>query len=322
MGEVRRILITGAGGFIGRACVTEARARGIEVVAVVRRTVAAEWSRDAGIALVTADLSDPASVAVLAQALQSCDAAIHAAAHLGGDAEKIAADTLSGTRHLLAALPEGLRLVLVSSIVVYDTMTVAPGAVLDERSALAAPGHAPDAYAEAKLAQEALARAAGHPLWLIRPGAVWGPGRTWHALNGVDAGPLHITLTSDGVLPIVHVTQLAKALIAAALTDPGGIRALNAVDDDLPTRSRYVAAHRRATGRPKLSMALPWTVWLGLAKLLRPLAPRLPGLLREPVLRARIMPLRWPNTALRAALGGKDAAGYEQMLERSTRGAE
>nr|WP_274705645.1 NAD-dependent epimerase/dehydratase family protein [Salipiger pentaromativorans] len=310
-------MITGAGGFIGRATVAEARARGLEVVALVRKTSPAAWSEDTGITVVMADLSDPGAIPVLSQAVQGCDAAIHAAAHLGGDASALEADTLAATRHLLAALPAGLRLVLVSSITVYDTMRVVPGTVIDEDTPLAVPGQAHDAYAEAKLAQEALCRASGHPLWLMRPGAVWGPGRTWHALNGFAVGPLQVTLGSDGALPLTHVTQVARALVGAAQTDPGGVTALNVIDDDLPTRARFVAAHRRATGWPKLALTLPWTLWLGLTKLVRPLAARLPGLLREPILRARIMPLRWPNTALRAALGGQDDAAFDEMLTRS-----
>ncbi|MBN9886031.1 NAD-dependent epimerase/dehydratase family protein [Salipiger abyssi] len=319
MGEVKRVLITGAGGFIGLACVAAALARGIEVVAVVRGSAPPPAQR---LTLLRCDLSDPASVPDLSDALRGCDAAIHAAAHVGDDAEAARRDTLAATRHLLEAMPEAMPLVLVSSITVYDTDRAAPGSVIDESAPLFAEGAAPSGYANAKLAQEALARARGGPLWLMRLGAVWGAGRTWHALNGVDAGPLHLTLASEGELPLTNVTQVAQALVAAARSDPEGIRALNVIDDDRPTRSRCVRAHRAATGWPRLALPVPWRIWLTLTRAVSPLAPRLPGLLREPVLRARIMPLRWPNTALRAALGGQDAAGYEQMLKLSTRGAE
>ncbi|NIY95149.1 NAD(P)-dependent oxidoreductase [Salipiger sp. HF18] len=319
MGDVTRLLITGAGGFIGRATVAEARARGLEVTALVRRTCG-DWAGDTGVTVLTCDLAEPASVATIAKAAQGCGAVIHAAAHPGADARAIPADALAATRHLLEALPPAMRLVLVSSIAVYDLSLPAPGAVLDEGAALCPPGRGPDPYANAKLAQEALCRASGHPLWLIRPGAAWGPGRTWHALNGVDAMPLHLTLASEGALPLAHVTQVAKALVSAALTAPEGVEALNVVDDDLPTRGRFVSAHRRAAGWPRVALSLPWTAWLGLARALRPVSAHLPGLLREPVLRARILPLQWPNTALRARLGGQDDAPFEEMLRRSLEG--
>ena len=136
----------------------------------------------------------------------------------------------------------------------------------------------------------------------------------------VSGGPLHLTLASEGALPLAHVTQVAKALVSAALTAPEGVEALNVVDDDLPTRGRFVAAHRRAAGWPRVALSLPWTAWLGLARALRPVSAHLPGLLREPVLRARILPLQWPNTALRARLGGQDDAPFEEMLRRSLEG--
>ncbi|WP_417740816.1 NAD-dependent epimerase/dehydratase family protein [Salipiger sp.] len=316
-GEPSRILITGAGGFIGRAAVAEARAHGLEVVALVRKSVAPDWTGDDGVTVVQADLSEPSSLLPLRRALRGCGAVIHAAAHLGGDGAAIEADTLAATRHLLAALPKEIRLVLVSSIAVYDLSKLAPGDAVTERSPLNRPGHAQDAYAESKLAQEVLCQGALQPLWLMRPGAVWGPGRTWHALNGFWAGPLQVTLASDGALPLVHVKHLARALVSASLTDPQGMTALNVIDDDLPTRTRYVAAHRKAAGWPKAALTVPWTRWLALTRALGRFESRLPGLLREPVLRARIMPLRWPNTALRASLGGSDDAAFEPLLKRT-----
>ena len=316
-GEASRILITGAGGFIGRAAVAEARARGLEVVALVRKSVAPEWHDDDGVNVVEADLSEPSSLLPLRRALRGCDAVIHAAAHLGGDDAAIEADTLAATRHLLAALPKEIRLVLVSSIAVYDLSKLAPGDVVTERSPLNRPGHAQDAYAESKLAQEVLCQGALQPLWLMRPGAVWGPGRTWHALNGFWAGPIQVTLASDGALPLVHVKHVARALVSAALTDPQGMTALNVIDDDLPTRARFVTAHRRAAGWPRAAIDVPWTLWLTLTRTMKRFERRLPGLLREPVLRARIMPLRWPNTALRASLGGRDDAPFEALLQHT-----
>ncbi|GGG78324.1 NADH(P)-binding protein [Salipiger pallidus] len=314
-----RVLITGASGFIGRACVAEALSRGLEVVAVVRGS-APDLGPD--VTVLRSNLSLPGSVNLLKPALKGCTGVIHAAAHLGGDESAIEADTLTATGNLLAALPQDMRLVLVSSITVYDTGRAQPGDSITEDWPLFLPGQAPDAYANAKLAQEAQARLRGAPLWILRPGAVWGPGRTWHALNGVDAGPLHLTLTSGGELPIAHVTRTAHALVAAALTDPGEVRAINVIDDDRPTRDRFVTAHRAATGWPRLALPLPWGVWAALARALVPVAHKVPGLLREPVLKARIMPLRWPNTALREALGGADTDRFETLLHASQKGPQ
>ncbi|EPX82312.1 NAD-dependent epimerase/dehydratase [Salipiger mucosus DSM 16094] len=246
---------------------------------------------------------------------------IHAAAHLGGDAVAHTSDTLRATRQLLDAMPPGQRLVLVSSIAVYDTMRVAPGGTLDESAPLEDAAQPRDAYAAAKLGQEALVRDSGRAAWLMRPGVVWGPGRTWHALMGFRVGPLFVQAGSDGELPLAHVGRVAETLVRAALTDPGGVKALNVIDDDRPDRARFLSAHRRAAGWPRAALSLPWPLWLAAARALRPLGERRPGLLREPVLRARLMPLRYPNAALRAALGGADAAPFETTLQHAVEAA-
>ncbi|WP_323767595.1 NAD-dependent epimerase/dehydratase family protein [Antarctobacter sp.] len=321
MRNVARILITGANGFVGSACVAEARRRGIEVTALYRRAPLAVWANDPGIRPLQADLSDPATSAALCNAMSGAQAVIHAAAHLGGDATSHAQDTLRGTQTLLDAMAgSGSRLVLVSSIAVYNTMQVAPGAALDETAPLENADHARDAYAAAKLRQEQMCRAAGLPLWILRPGAVWGPGRTWNALLGFWASKLHVQINSGGELPLTHVTHTAWALVEAATRAPQGTPVLNVLDDDRPTRARFLRAHKRMTGWPRLTLPVPYSLWIALVRLLKPLSANLPGLFREPIVRARLMPLTWPNTALRSTLGGEDTDTFEGMLTRSLGG--
>ncbi|KRS11895.1 epimerase [Roseovarius atlanticus] len=323
MGDVTRILITGASGFIGQASVRAARARGLEVFAIYRSTLPPDWADDAGITPLRIDLSDDTAGAALVDALDHVDAVIHAAAHLGGDADAHDRDTVAATQTLLAVLSDKpLRLVHVSSIAVYDPMTLADGDTVTEETAQDNPETARDAYTAGKLRQEELIIAAGQPTWLMRPGAVYGPGRTFHPLLGFWVSKLFVCIDGGGELPHTHVDHTAEALVAAACTDPGGVRALNVLDDDRPTRIRFVRTHRRIAGWPHLVLPLPYRFWLMTARLLRPLAPRLPGLLQEPILRARLMPLQWPNTALRSALGGKDQTDFAGMLQASISKAE
>ncbi|SNS38695.1 NAD-dependent epimerase/dehydratase family protein [Antarctobacter heliothermus] len=317
-GDVTRILITGANGFVGSACVAEARARGVEVIALYRRAPLAQWANDPGIHALQGDLSDPAATAPLRNATARVQAVIHAAAHLGGDAASHAQDTLRGTQTLLDTMADsGARLVLVSSIAVYDTAQIAPGAALDETAPLDDPDHPRDAYAGAKRRQELMCRASGVPLWILRPGAVWGSGRTWNALLGFWASKLHVQINSGGELPLTHVSHTAWALVEAAMRAPQGTPVLNVLDDDRPTRARFLRAHQRMTGWPRLTLPVPYRVWMAGVRLLKPLSPHLPGLLREPTARARLMPLTWPNTALRSALGGEDTDTFEGMLART-----
>lgn len=318
MGPVNRILITGATGFVGRAAVAEARKQGFEVVAVYRRAPMDEWRSDAGIVPLQADLSDPASPAQLRDGMVGVGAVIHAAAHMGGDAAQHADDTVRGTETVLTAMQGSqAQLVLVSSIAVYDTMTLQPNAALTENSPLEHLGTARDPYTAAKLRQEQICTETGRAVWLMRPGAVYGPDRTWHALMGFWASKLHVQINSAGQLPLAHVDHLAQALIVAAQVHPKAAQALNIIDDDLPTRARFLTAHRKMTGWPRLVLPVPFGLWLAVSRFLKPISNKLPGLLQEPVLRARLMPLTYPNTALRAALGGADIAGFETMLANS-----
>ncbi|WP_299937934.1 NAD(P)-dependent oxidoreductase [uncultured Pelagimonas sp.] len=323
MGNLTRILITGANGFVGRAAVAEARHQGLEVVAVYRREPLESWAGDPGVFAQRADLSDRESIGLLKEAMSGVGAVIHAAAHMGGDADKHADDTLRGTEILLEAMQGSeAQLILVSSIAVYDTMQLDPGATLTENSPLESPETARDAYTAAKLQQETQCSDTGRSVWIMRPGAVYGPGRTWHALLGFWASKAHVQINSDGQLPLVHVDHLATSLIAATKTPPNGLQAVNIIDDDLPTRARFLETHRKLAGWPRLVLPVPYSLWLAGVRSLKPLAHKLPGLFQEPILRARMMPLSYPNTALRSFLGGADHAPFEDMLKQSLEGQE
>jgi nucleoside-diphosphate-sugar epimerase len=323
MGDVSRILITGASGFVGAACVRKARAQGHQVIALYRSAPLTDWATDDGITAVQLDLTDAKASAVLQSYIGQCFAVIHAAAHLGGDAAAHEADTLQATQTVL----DGMRgsqvpLVLVSSIAVYDTMRLCDGDALDETAPLESADTARDSYTAAKLRQEELCRASGLPLWIMRPGAIYGPGRSWHALMGIFVPGVLVMITSEGELPLTHVDHTAQALVRAAVHDPAGVQVLNVFDDQRPTRAEFSQVHRNLAGWPKRILPIPFSIWLLLVKGLKPFASRLPGLLREPICRARLMPLRFPNTALRAALGGADEDSFEAMMARSLEGAK
>lgn len=292
------ILVTGAGGFVGQATVRAALARGHRVRALVRRPCA----MPPGVEVFAADLA--AGGLIPGRAALDVQAIIHCAARLSGTRAEIARDTVTATEALfMAVLTTGQRprIVLVSSLAVYGAGALAPGALLDETCAPEARPDLRDAYTRAKLAQEAVARrlavAGNLPLWLLRPGIIWGKGHLANAHLGVALGPV-LLRAGPGQLPLAHVAHVAEALVAAAEVRPNGVEVLNILDDDLPDRARYVAAARLA----RLVLPLSWRVPDVLAGLLAPLGPRLPGLLRRPVLRARLMPLTYSNARARARL--------------------
>lgn len=294
------LIITGAGGFLGRAVAKEAVARGHEVRALTR----AEADLAAG------DLEG---------ALEGADCVIHLAGSLSGDPSVQDRDTLTATRRLIAAVqaqPLPPRLVLASSIVVYSADA---RGVVTEATPLEDRPHRRDAYARAKLAQEGMLRDSGLKHTILRPGAILGPGRVMTAPLGPALGGVLILLERGGEVPIVALDDCARAFVLAAEA-PGEGRALNILGADRPTRARYVAALRRS-GWPRHVLSLNWRLLYPVALALSPLGNRLPGLLRPAVLRARMMPVRYDIAAAEAALGWTPHEDFDTALARAQAGA-
>ncbi|MEO9781919.1 MAG: NAD(P)-dependent oxidoreductase [Sedimentitalea sp.] len=326
-----KILVTGANGFIGRHVVDAARADGHEVCALVRdrSKVPDGWKADSDITTAELDLTAPDAQDRLAKLLAEAEAIIHAAAIMGGDAARQINDTVKATETVLAALKTcnpPPRMVLVSSLSVYDGQALKTGAVLTEASPLEATPTARDAYCEAKLAQEAHVRAAanaqGFELWILRPGAVFGPGRLWNGHLGHPLGPVLLQMESKGEVPVSFVEHTAKALVLAATTPAEGIEVVNVMDDDRPDRATYVAALRRG-GWPRVTLPSNWRFLSavgGLVHGIPRLGRKLPGLLRPAVLHARMKPLRFDNARLHARLNVPPQPPFAQimsmMLER------
>jgi nucleoside-diphosphate-sugar epimerase len=282
------IAVTGAAGFLGRAVVAEAVARGHQVRAVVRRQTDMPDAQT-----VVADL---AAGGDLTAVFAGCDAVIHCAARLTGTENQMQRDTVGGTAALATALPRKTRLVLVSSLAVCAAPT--PGGAVTEDTPLEPQPALRDAYTRAKLAQETVARGLHLPVWIARPGIIWGPGRRDNAHLGIRLGPLTLRIGGNGELPLTHVANCARALVLAAETPPPDrVTLVHVVDDDRPTRAAWLSTLGR------FSLPVPWRLPDLLTTLARPLGPRAPGLLRRPTLRARLMPATYSNARAKALLG-------------------
>jgi nucleoside-diphosphate-sugar epimerase len=307
--KAMRIVVTGAGGFLGGAIAQAAEAAGHSVVRILR-----SGAGEAG--TVVQDLAAAGAAEALAAQIGTADAVIHAACEMGDDwalhqrSSLPAAKTVCGLAGALDA-----HLVHVSSIVVYDFKALDEGAIVTEQSPLEAAPEQRDGYVRAKLAIEEIVAQARPQSTVLRIGAIFGPGRAMNAHLGIGIGPLLLRLSGSGQIPLAHIGLAAGAAVRAAEIRAMG--AVNVVDTDLPNRFRFIAALSRS-GWPKLVVPVTWKIFDALARILGFCSGR-PGLLRRAVLHARMKPLGYDNALMRRALGTADAPDFEVLMRRALR---
>lgn len=323
-----KVLVTGAGGFLGRAVVEAASAAGHQVLALVRpssKPVSAERSE-----LVSGDLRQ---IGPWAQALDGVDAVVHCAAGFGDFASQLTSNVLA-TENLLSVLPQSVRrLVHVSSFSVYDFDAPSLGGKLDERTPLERDPLRRDAYTQTKLIQEQLVRAhaarTGNELVVVRPGAIYGPGKDWEFGSAISSGSLDFIFAPFSPMRLIHVDNCADAILAALVLPLEEPLTVNLVDDEQPSHWRYHKLGKRA-GVP-LGTAIPVPYWMVLAlgssarvasKLWFGGRARLPELLDLPRQRVRWRPLRYANAFARQKLGVQQRVSLQEGVAQIATGLD
>lgn len=231
---VKRVAVTGASGFVGRAVVRRLARAGFEVVALVR--VPGAKIEAASRTVAVGDLRAPTR---LAAALSGCDAVVHLAAwvhRMGVDGEAALAEArevnVGGTQNVAAAAIEAgvRRVVYMSSIKVM-------GEERDRAFTEADVEHPAGAYAATKLEAERqlmLHQKRGTlDVTVLRPPLVYGPGVRANFLSLLQF------VARWGVWPfgaqtnrrsVIYVENLADA-VAAVLAAPATVGHAYLLDD-------------------------------------------------------------------------------------------
>jgi nucleoside-diphosphate-sugar epimerase len=264
-----KVFLTGGTGFIGGEVARRLRARGDEVVALVRDPAKARALADVGCELVTGDVGDTEAIA---KGLAGADAAIHGAGvyEVGIPASRRQAmydANVAGTRNVLSAALDARtpKVVYVSTVAAFgDTK----GVVVDE--SYEHPGRYTSYYDETKhLAHQEAKRhiAAGLPCVVVQPGAVYGPGD--HSV----VGDLVRKLLGHR-LPALPFPKMGLTAVHRDDVADGVLRALDAGRDgeayvlggQVTTLGEIVATAAQVAGRRPPRLVLP-------AALIRAVAP-------------------------------------------------
>ena len=246
-----KVLVTGASGFLGGYLTDLLAAKGLEVVAMVRKTSDTSLLDRMGLEKRIADLTDPQS---LRTAAQGVDAVIHLAAYytFHGKNELYDLVTVQGTRSILdACLEKGVKRFI------YCSSTEAVGAVDDIPAREDHPPNPQHDYGRAKL-KERVVREYDDKLetTIIRPSGIYGP------RNLDDISYYFITSSAKNSLPtriliehgaavvqFVHVKDAAQGFYLA-LTNANSIgRTYFISEDKWHTYREVYEIISRITGR-------------------------------------------------------------------------
>lgn len=210
------VLITGGGGFLGRAIVERCLGRGYQVRVLGRSPLPAALA--ARVAFYQSDLADAPAIA---SAIKGCDYVFHVAAKagVGGPRAEYVRANITGTESVVQACHthEVKALVYTSTPSVVFNGEAFRGA--DE--SLPYGEHFLCAYAETKATAERRALAAASAqlkVCALRPHLIWGPGDTHlfpRILASARAGKLRIVGAGANRVDVTHVDTAAEAHLTA-----------------------------------------------------------------------------------------------------------
>lgn len=246
----RRVLLTGATGFIGRRLHRLLLDHGIAVRAVLRPGSPGTAHLDARCEVVVADLNDGGA---LAEAVADVDAVVYGAGAVRGrEPADFHAANVAGVEAAAVALRRHR-----------------PTASLLLLSSLAASRPELSPYAASKRAGERALAAAGLDEWcILRPPAVYGPGDA--ELRGLfDLARRGLALRPGPAgqrLSLLHVDDLCRAVLAA-LTHADACRGRTfEIDDGRPDGYDWDAIGRAVAGRRVRQLGVPAWLLGGLAR--------------------------------------------------------
>ena len=319
-----RVLVSGAGGFLGRQAVTQLLRRNHEVRAIIRpASTVPKWS--AHVEIFPADLRNTDE---LVSAFDGIDAVLHLAAATSGNEDAQFASTVVATERFLNAMAKSdvKRLVHVSSLVVYDWARA--NGTMNENTPLLKDPYAMGAYTIAKVWQERVvmrhASARSWDLTIMRPGFIWGYQHAQIAGMGRRVGRAYLMIGPFTRLPLSHVANCADCLVAAIERPTALGETFNVIDGDDIRVWRYVREYAKRMAQRGFLVPVPYRFGLGLAYLallvsrtLFGKAGQLPSLLTPRRFESQFKPIRFSDRKLKEKLGWVPPLAFDECLNET-----
>jgi nucleoside-diphosphate-sugar epimerase len=319
-----KVLVSGAGGFLGQAVVYRLLERGHGVRAIIRPSSPRPTWPDT-VEVFRADLrvgNDQVS------AFDGVDAVLHLAAATSGDEDAQFTSTVIGTERFLEAMAKSSvkRLIHVSSLVVYDWSKAK--SCMDEVSSLENAPYSMGGYTIAKIWQERVVVrfADKHSLnvTIVRPGFIWGAGHAQISAMGRRLGRLYLLFGPFTRLPLSHVNNCADCLVTAVENPAASGEIFNVVDSDDIRVWRYAREYVRRTGQRGVLLPVPYRLGLGIARLAAFTSRRLfgskgklPSLLTPRRFESQFKPIRFSNRKVKSKLDWTPRLGFDECLDAS-----
>jgi dihydroflavonol-4-reductase len=277
-----KVFVTGGTGFIGGAVVRQLRARGDEVVCLVRNPEKGKEAAELGCEIAAGDLGDERAIRA---GMEGCDAVIHAAAvyEVGIPASQRPAmkeANVGGTERVLgAALALKIpKVVYVSTVGVFGNTH---GKVVDESYEHPAQEFT-SCYEQTKWEAHQVAKrliGEGLPCVIVQPGGVYGPGDTSSIavmLNEFLKGRMVAIPFPDLGICLSHVEDIAAGILLGL--DKGKAGEAYVISGPVTTVREAIGVVAEISGRKAPKRALP----TGLLKALTPIGPVVGKMMGQP----------------------------------------